>query len=54
MFSLMSSFDGYGINNSCPTLILLMFVILFNEAIAATVVPYFMAMDVKVSPGLTA
>ena len=44
----------YGINNNCPTLILLMFVILLREAIAATVVPYLMAITVRVSPGFTA
>ena len=41
-------------NNNCPTLILLIFVILFKEAIAATVVPYLIAIEVNVSPGFTA
>jgi hypothetical protein len=44
----------YGMNSNCPTLMLLMFVILFKDAIAATVVPYLMAMDVNESPGFTA
>ena len=38
---------NYGMINTCPTLILLIFVILFAEAIAATVVACLMAMDVS-------
>ena len=43
----------YGMTSTCPTLILFMLVMLLNEAIAATVVPYLIAMDVNVSPGFT-
>ena len=43
----------YGMINTCPTLILLMFVILLAEAIAATVVPYLIAITVKFSPDFT-
>ena len=43
----------YGITNTCPTLILLIFVMLLAEAIAATVVPNLTAMTVSESPAFT-
>lgn len=43
----------YGITNTCPTLIVFTFEILFAEAIAATVVPYLTAIAYNESPDLT-
>jgi hypothetical protein len=43
----------YGILNTCPTLILLMLVMLLAEAMAATVVPNLIAIDVSESPDFT-
>jgi hypothetical protein len=39
--------------STCPTLMLLILVMLFAEAIAATVVPNRIAIAVNVSPALT-
>ena len=46
-------YTDYGMISTCPTLILLMLVILFAEAIAATVVACLIAMTVSVSPDFT-